>query len=307
MRKIVLVVVSIIAGAGPVAAQNMRRVAPAPIMVPTPVFTWSGLYGGVNVGYGFGANSDGVSQQQQYYNLNSLDDQGIAYRGVPIRSSNNLKGVIGGGQIGFNFQITPLVVFGVEADIQGSRLRASSAGNQFTSQQFFPQPFGGNYFPVLSSARVAQAVDWYGTMRGRLGFTPFAPNVLIYATAGLAFGTVRQGFGYNVVYLPSAALGFAGASVGGAGYASSTRVGWTGGAGVEWAPSAMPNLSFKIEYLYTDLGSGALSAIGNGARFDGQTGRVVSASSSSPSRWNTVRAGINYRFNLSAYPGAAAF
>ncbi len=261
----------------------------------------------MNVGYGFGAGGIGTSQQQQYYNLNSLNDQGIAYSGVPIRNLNNLKGVIGGGQIGYNFQITPLVVFGVEADIQGGSLRSSSGRNEFTSQQFFPQPFGGNYFPLLSSARTTQSVDWYGTIRGRLGFNPFVPNVLIYGTAGIAYGQVRQGFGYNAFYLPSAALGFAGASVGAAGFSSSTRVGWTAGAGIEWAPFALPNFSFKVEYLYTDLDSGSVSAIGNGARLDGQGGRVVSATSSSPARFNTVRAGINYRFNLGQTPYIAAF
>ncbi len=68
------------------------------------VDSWTGFYVGVNGGYGWSAN--GV--------INGLTDD--APHGA------NPEGGFGGGQIGYNWQGIwhPHLVFGVEADIQGS-------------------------------------------------------------------------------------------------------------------------------------------------------------------------------------------
>ena len=68
-----------------------------------------------------------------------------------------------------------------------------------------------------------------------------------------------------------------------AGSATSTKIGWTAGAGVEYA--FMSNWSAKIEYLYTDLGTTTCSAPTCG-------GNDIQATF----KTNIVRAGINYRF-----------
>ena len=73
----------------------------APLIAPPPAFTWTGLYGGVNIGYGFG-NGD-------------QDRGGLGYYATPGAAPplpagtvwtvvNNLNGVLGGGQAGFNYQ-----------------------------------------------------------------------------------------------------------------------------------------------------------------------------------------------------------
>ena len=73
---------------------------------------------------------------------------------------------------------------------------------------------------------------------------------------------------------------------------SSTRAGWTIGAGVELKLSA--NWSAKLEYLYVDLGSVSntfattIPALGGG---------FLGVSGSSRVSDNILRAGLNYKFN----------
>jgi outer membrane immunogenic protein len=74
-------------------------------------------------------------------------------------------------------------------------------------------------------------VPWFGTLRGRLGYA--ADRFMPYITGGLAYGKVE-------------------ANVPGIGGGSDTRFGWTAGVGAEYAFA--PNMSWKTEYLYVDLG-----------------------------------------------------
>ena len=87
----------------------------------------------------------------------------------------------------------------------------------------------------------------------------------------------------------------------GHGYYDDTKVGWTAGGGLEWSPSMFPAWSLKAEYLYVDLGSthansvplnGGAPAIGLGA-----TTPVFAATQNSPTRFHTVRAGVNWHFD----------
>jgi outer membrane immunogenic protein len=105
--------------------------------------------------------------------------------------------------------------------------------------------------------------DWFGTARARLGYAGWN-NWLPYVTGGAAFGDVK------------ADLTTTGTTK------SSTQIGWTAGAGVEWAFRS--NWSFKLEYLYADLGSFDCGTA-CGATVDNVTFTT-----------NLVRAGINYRF-----------
>lgn len=98
--------------------------------------------------------------------------------------------------------------------------------------------------------------NWLGTARGRLGFA--ADRFMPYVTGGLAFGDIKT-------------------SVAGFSDASTTKAGWTLGAGVETALAGP--WTAKLEYLYVDLGRGG-SIAGSDASF----------------KTNIVRAGVNYRF-----------
>ena len=118
-------------------------------------------------------------------------------------------------------------------------------------------------------------------MRGRAGVTlPKWSSLLIYGTGGLAYTDVNRNHGGLC-----------------ASNSSATQTGWTAGVCVEWlfAPSG----SAKAEYLYTDV-SGGNSGWNNNLG-------VSLNSANNHTRWNTVRAGVNYHFNWAAAPVVAKF
>jgi outer membrane immunogenic protein len=100
-------------------------------------------------------------------------------------------------------------------------------------------------------------------------------NWLLYATGGLAVG--RDKFNQNIALI---------APTVGTTATSTTRVGWTVGAGVEYALSR--KWSVKAEYLHVDLGSVATSATFTPA-FAGLT-----VSGTTHLTTEIARAGVNY-------------
>jgi outer membrane immunogenic protein len=241
-----------------------RPYTKAPPMV-AQVANWTGFYIGGNVGYGWGNsdNSETISR---------------LVTGVPLftnSGSNNVDGVIGGGQIGYNWQVTNWLV-GLEADIQGSDQRGSLSWTCVACADD-----GTNI-----TSNLTQKLDWFGTVRGRVGVLA-TPSVLLYGTGGLAYGELKTGgsvTGTNFAGVPTT-IALNGTS--------STRTGWTAGAGIEGRIAG--NWTAKLEYLYMDLGS-----VGNGPT--ALTGILVpvrttgAASYSSHFTDNIVRVGINYQF-----------
>lgn len=110
-----------------------------------------------------------------------------------------------------------------------------------------------------------ESVPWFGTVRGRLGVALLDSRLLIYGTGGFAYGEVHR---------PS--LWWSGNN-------NNIKTGWTAGGGVEYA--FLPNWSAKVEYLYAELSNN---------NNDGWWGW----GSRRQTRLNTVRAGVNYHFNL---------
>jgi outer membrane immunogenic protein len=270
----------------------------------TSAVSWTGLYGGLNIGYGFGAGGRNNGGQTYYENNGPayafpFDTETRGAGGPAWNTAARLGGVIGGVQLGYNQRLNPWLVSGLEVDLQGSALRASASATNTTAITLTPVPVGGaNLWPVTGNASTTQRVDWFGTVRGRLGVTSFNQSLLVYATGGLAYGQVKQDFGYSGGFLPVAALGFGGSTWVGNASSSTTKVGWALGAGVEWIPEGMANWSIKAEYLYVDLGSSTVNLAAPAFRTsDGEGFRTVYASNKMEARFQTVRIGLNYRFN----------
>jgi outer membrane immunogenic protein len=122
-------------------------------------------------------------------------------------SSFGLGGGLVGGTAGYNWQ-NGAVVFGIEGD-------AGWAGVTGTT----------NCLAAVFTCRASDS--WLSSARGRLGWTA-RPDWLFYATAGGAFGDVREAINSN-------------------GSASSDQAGWAAGTGIEWmlAPNWSLNLDFS--------------------------------------------------------------
>ncbi|MFZ0355543.1 MAG: outer membrane beta-barrel protein [Pseudolabrys sp.] len=235
---------------GAAAAVNSSALA-AP-----PMYSWTGCYVGLNAGYSWGrASVDGNAT-------------GLASLGLPTAFSTTLNpdGFIGGGQVGCNWQNSN-AVWGLETDFQGSAQKDSRISSA---------PFNINEGP---SGNVTQNIEarlrWFGTVRARAGVL-VVPTVLLYGTGGLAYGNVKLTDTISVTNVGSTTFS-----------TSSTRAGWTVGFGVEGVIPNAPAWTWKVEYLYIDLGSI------NGSAPD-PLGGVVGWSARMTD--NIVRAGINWKF-----------
>jgi len=234
-----------------------------------PTYSWTGFYAGGNVGYGWGNSDTSFSPLPTAAGFIDL---------APTTLNPNPKGVLGGAQIGYNWQAGSWV-WGVEADIQGADINGSAIQSPIIQ-------FDGTSFGAGSALTASEKIDWFGTVRGRLGYAG-APQVLLYATGGLAYGDVRNTA--NSSFLPLGTQQYR-ANI------SGTRFGWTAGGGVEWA--FLGPWSAKFEGLFYDLGT--VSTIANGipglpAGTCGGTGFCQVGYN-----WKTTgtiaRVGINYRF-----------
>ncbi|MCC5976818.1 MAG: porin family protein [Salinarimonas sp.] len=250
MKRILLASTALAFIAGPALAADLpsRQPAPAPqTFTAPPVFTWTGFYAGVNLGW----NQNEMSVRNRGFT-------GDASPGSYNPFSSRTNSFIGGFQVGYNQQFD-MFVAGVEADLSYLGNRRSTGSAAVTG--------GGQSTGVMATSRL----DWLGTVRARAGVA--MDQVFVYGTGGLAFGAPDQRL--NVMNNNTTVA---------TGRNSDTRVGWTLGAGAEFA--VMDNLSFKAEYLYYDLGRTTVRATGaggtNAARFE--------------NKGHIVRAGMNYRF-----------
>jgi outer membrane immunogenic protein len=126
---------------------------------------------------------------------------------------------------------------------------------------------------ITQTVTAQQETDWFGTVRGRLGWLA-TPNLLLFGTGGFAYGRVSDSanwaanapagvvFGIGIVGNgvgltcgvtgPASTICFAGNS-------SGTRTGWTAGGGLEWLLDQ--HWSAKIEYLFVDLGTNTVTVV----------------------------------------------
>jgi outer membrane immunogenic protein len=235
------------------AADLKPLYAKAPI-IAGPMWDWSGFYIGGNVGYGVSR-----SPTENYFINPSVPPSVQLGNSTPTSAA----GVIGGGQIGYNVMSSSGFLFGLETDFQGADQRTRNVTD-----------ISGFYGPGAFMA-VDSRIDWFGTVRGRIGLAA-NPATMIYLTGGFAYGRVEVANSSNI------GAGFA---VGAASIAD-TKTGYTVGGGIEtrlWS-----NWTARMEYLYVDLGSLALSNPNN----NGQT-----HSSSVTFHDNIVRIGLNYKLD----------
>ena len=170
----------------------------------------------------------------------------------------NTKGGLVGATFGYNLQ-TGNWVWGIETDIDWSNIKGTSSAGLYCG--------GGGLLATLGLVGGLNGCEtkntWLGTARGRIGYA--FDRWLPYFTGGAAFGGVKM--------TPPAIFG---------GGETKTQLGWTLGAGVEYA--FMGAWSAKLEYLFADLGTARCGAANCFVDTDVKF------------KTNLVRVGLNYRF-----------
>ena len=157
---------------------------------------------------------------------------------TPFSFNGNKTSATGGGFLGYRIQFGS-VVAGIEGDINAKH--SSSSFTAYDANHFRAETFTGT---------ASQGGD--GSIRGRLGWL-VTPWTLVYGTGGVAFGNVSGSFAYSAHEIDSSDCECSLAHVTGGGSWSTTRTGATGGGGVE--TFIAPNLTLRLEYRYTDLGT----------------------------------------------------
>jgi outer membrane immunogenic protein len=191
---------------GPVGAPP---VAPSPYQSPYPYpysspyyYNWTGFYVGGNVGAA--------------WDTSTLTDD---FFGVSFNTSRS--GFVGGGQIGYNWQISPQFVVGVEWMFDGTSINSDT----------------GTFIGLGGTPLAAnQTIDWVTTLAARFGWT--ADNWLFFGKAG-------GGWVHASETLTNFANQFAVS-------ASDARSGWLLGVGVEYGFA--PRWTARVEWDHIGLG-----------------------------------------------------
>src|SRR5947207_779172 len=200
-----LLVGSMAARAADVTARPAPYAPPPPVSAPPP-FSWSGFYIGGNIG-GAWANRD-------------VRDP---FLGVNFNNGNSNGAFIGGGQLGYNWQVG-YAVLGIEAEFDGVANNNNS---------------GTVFIPSVGNIQVTSNNRWITTLAARFGVTngPW-----------LFYGKVGGGWvgsdDFTVTNVSTGSLITVSNN-------NNSNSGWLVGAGIEWAFAS--NWSAKVEYNYLGL------------------------------------------------------
>jgi outer membrane immunogenic protein len=261
----------------PVLLPPGRRISKDPVET---VWTWTGFYIGGNVGY----SRSRFSTDTLYRDLTF---------GTPLSAettSTRHYGALGGGQVGFNWQ-WGMWLAGIETDLQQAHQRVwkSSACAGAICNPAVP-------FEAPVTLLHQNNLDWFGTVRGRLGAT-ITPSAVAYVTGGFAYGEIEH---VGTIY-GTGVDAFGNFIANGNNFISrQTRVGWTAGAGLE--ARLLGNVTGKVEYLHIDFGTDFAPAVSP------LNARPIAVDLRSRITEDLVRVGLNYKFDpyAAVYTTAAA-
>ncbi|QUS39441.1 TonB-dependent heme/hemoglobin receptor family protein [Tardiphaga alba] len=190
---------------------------------------WTGLYAGGHVGSG-AAQLQGIT----------TDLDGSTNGISPAESANqDLRSLLFGGQVGFNYQFANRMVVGLEADWSRSLFKGQQSA--FITQ-------GGLAGTGNLEAKMHYDIDWLSTLRARVGYA-LDNNLLVYATGGVAVAHETQSRDqYRSDVAGSAAPDGNVTNLFAVEQLSMTRTGFTVGFGGEYAIN--DRWSIKAEYGY---------------------------------------------------------
>ena len=193
--------------------------------------SWTGFYVGATFGYGVGSNT---IQQNYLPSAPGFFGPASATGGSATAHTSGFLGGVGGG---YNYQWNQFV-FGLEGDASIADLSGKSKALPAQPSPPIPGSFTDN----------RERLDFIATLRPRAGFLVL-PQLLGFVTGGLAIG--HANYSAETGFSPGAPFQYRGSS-------NPIKLGWTVGAGAEYAIA--PAWSIKAEYLYVDLGSEKLTS-----------------------------------------------
>jgi outer membrane immunogenic protein len=289
--------------ASPVMAADIAVKAPSP--VPPPVSDWSGIYVGLEGGYGWGKQSSNSFIPGDQFTpvftpvdptLSSIPSPTLFppffFPDVAVPSINQ-KGWLAGGFFGAQKQWGNWVL-GIEGDIDGANIRGSGTSNASlaSATSFFFQSnvvgptevFGiacgpSPCFTFNHNVSIDSKIEALASARGKVGWS-FVPNWLIYGTGGAAFARVENTVISTESAVPAPTLAGVlfpcGVQVCHLSTSNilhnisggTTMFGWVAGGGIDWKLplDAGSGLVFGVEYLHYGFPDQTITALGNNNR-----------------------------------------
>ncbi|MGP0091608.1 MAG: FecR domain-containing protein [Xanthobacteraceae bacterium] len=247
------------------------------------VWSWTGFYVGADIGSGRMQNADNTFADVNDVAFNNCDECTGAFgsQNVSMTGSGFLRGL----HAGYNLQIAPTWLVGVEGDFIWSGIKTSS-NSVLTSPNF----------PITGSNLTFQTdMDWMASLRARAGF--IQDNWLFYATGGVAWADLD--FSAGAVCPLDPAGNFCFSTIQASSAISSVRAGYVVGGGIEWQAPTIP-LRARAEYLYYAFNGTDAASPSWTASFLGPclvAGPCVANFSSGNVTVQTFRVGLSYRLN----------
>jgi outer membrane immunogenic protein len=171
IRKFSMATAVLIAATGSALAADLpSRRPPPPVYTPPPLFTWTGVYVGGDIGYGWGKDS-----------VSSLGTN-------TFLGSSTASGVVGGAHIGYNYQINQFVV-GLEGDVSGTSISKSV---------FAPFAVYNASIPIEGSVRGRVGYAWDRALFYATGGAAFADIKNSFSAPGVFASTSTGRVGWTV-------------------------------------------------------------------------------------------------------------
>jgi len=183
---------------------------------PVTIATWTGPYLGVQGGANAPGTKSGGFDAGGLDGNSALNNYSLSY---PMTQTSV------GAFAGYDYQINRVLV-GIEGDYN----RVFGSNHSFNAE---------DQYPGFSGITKVNA-QWNASVRGRLGFLP-TDRMLVYGTAGVAFAAFDLRYGIEGTQVPL---------FGDVNVAGDNRIGWTAGAGMQYAFDT--SWSMRGEYRYTD-------------------------------------------------------
>jgi outer membrane immunogenic protein len=235
--------------AAPAADLAARPYTKSPVYGASPI-SWTGCYIGGNIGGGWDRFNAGE----------------LAFAGVPTPfvdfGSNNGSSVVGGGQIGCDYQFAANWIIGIQGQAEFGTINSSNAVAAF---------------PGITADFKLKNIE---TLTGRVGYT-VTPAVLAYVKGGAAWANASA-----AAVIPNGLIGES---------ANFTMTGYTVGGGLEWMFA--PGWSIFGEYNYMDFGTKSVDFPSTGMVPGFGAAGALADTNAIKLTAHTAIVGVNYRFN----------
>ena len=288
MKRLISSGAALLLTVGSALAADLPMPVKAPPIIVPPIL-WTGLILGGSVGAGFGGNSGNEVSGKDLFCVGAFCSGSSGSNPpppvvAPNSGSGNNTSFAGGGQLGYNFQISPYFVVGGVADFTWI---GRSSGSSFTTS---PVTIPG----VIQTSNFTESTrsDWLATFRLRGG--PTFDRLWLYLTGGLALADLQSSSSSVTTWSGPALVPTTQIAASGSGSTSGPALGWVVGAGAEY--KITPNWGIFGEYLYYDVRQSYTVAVTTNPAVTGGAATSGSFGVDAKVNGSLVKFGLNYTF-----------